>query len=122
ITATSVYDFFRSSENMSMIDKMLNIGVKTFNQDTHTENQKSLDSLINKEFFKKTVVLTGSLETMTRKEAKDILLDLGAKVTSSVSSKTDLVVVGKDAGSKLVKAQNLNIKIIEEKVFKLMLE
>ncbi len=119
ITATSVYDFFKSSENISIIDRMLTADVIFFNQQTNTDN---LNSPANKDFFKKTIVLTGSLETMTRKDAKEILLDLGAKVTSSVSSKTDFVIVGKDAGSKLAKAEKLNIKVIEEHAFKLMLE
>ena len=119
ITATSVCNFIKSSENSSIIDKMINAGVNIFNDKTYAANS---DNLSDNEFVNKKIVLTGSLETMTRKEAKDILIGLGAKVTSSVSSKTDFVIVGKDAGGKLVKAKNLKVKIIEEQVFKLMLE
>ena len=118
-TSAAIVNFIKSPVNLAMIDQMKDAGIKPFNDSRHTQDSGALQS--NK-FFHKTVVLTGSLETMTRKEAKEILIDLGAKVTSSVSSKTDFAIVGKDAGSKLIKAKNLKVKIIEEKVFKLMLK
>ncbi len=95
--------------------------MKPFNDQKQNIFSENPDEIRKSIFYKKTVVLTGSLETMTRRDAKEILLDLGAKVTSSVSSKTDFLIAGKDAGSKLAKAKNLDIKIVEENEFKLML-
>ena len=69
----------------------------------------------------KTFVLTGTLMQMTRDEAKERLEALGAKVSGSVSKKTDYVVAGADAGSKLVKAQELGVTIIDETSFLAML-
>ena len=65
-------------------------------------------------FSGKTIVLTGTLSVLTRDEAKDKLKQLGAKVTGSVSKNTDLVIAGESAGSKLEKAQQLGIKVIDE--------
>ena len=69
----------------------------------------------NSIFTNKTVVLTGTLENYTRPDLTKILLSMGANVTSSVSKKTDMVIVGSDAGSKLDKAKQLGIRIIEER-------
>ncbi len=69
-----------------------------------------------------TFVLTGSLESMTRDTAKKMLQGLGAKVSGSVSSKTDYLVAGEAAGSKLTKAQELGVKVINESELKELLE
>ena len=66
-------------------------------------------------FKDKTVVLTGKLIDYTREDAKEKIQNLGGKVTGSVSKKTDIVVAGEDAGSKLTKAQNLGIEVWDEK-------
>ena len=118
-TAAAVVNYFQKNGNWAIVNQMEEAGVRSFNDSWNVEDS---GALINSQFFNKTIVLTGSLETMTRKEAKEILIGLGAKVTSSVSSKTDFVIVGKDAGSKLAKAKKLKVKIIEEQNFKPMLE
>jgi DNA ligase (NAD+) len=68
-------------------------------------------------FTGKTVVLTGTLSTMSRDEAKEAIERRGGKVSGSVSKKTDLLVAGEDAGSKLTKAQELGVKVIDEQAF-----
>ena len=69
---------------------------------------------VNNYFYGKTVVLTGALKRYTRPELTAILEGIGAKVSGSVSKKTDVVIAGEDAGSKLVKAQELGILVIDE--------
>jgi DNA ligase (NAD+) len=71
----------------------------------------------SQQFAGKSFVLTGSLKTMTREEAKQKIISLGGKVTSSVSKNTDYIIVGTDAGSKLNKAQSLGIQLIDEQKF-----
>ena len=71
-------------------------------------------------FLGKTVVLTGSMEGMTRSDAKKVLQNLGAKVTASISSKTDFLVAGASAGSKLSKAQALGVTILDDIKFRKM--
>ena len=81
------------------------------------ENRKRQTALTGK-----TVVFTGTLQEMTRDEAKALALAAGAKVSGNVSSKTDYVILGENAGSKAKNAEKLNISIISEKDFKQMLE
>ena len=69
----------------------------------------------------KTFVLTGTLEEFTRDEASKIIEDFGGKTSSSVSKKTDYVLAGEEAGSKLTKAESLGVKIITEQEFKEMI-
>ena len=72
-------------------------------------------------FEGKTFVLTGSLEDFTRNEASEIIERLGGKTSGTVSKKTDYVLAGEDAGSKLTKAQNLGVTVISEAEFKEMI-
>jgi DNA ligase (NAD+) len=115
-TAASVVMFFENHENLAMIEDMVKNGVVIEAHQTlgnnqgegqGTEKQKSV-------FSGKTVVLTGSLVTMTRSEAKKRLQELGAKVTGSVSAKTDFLVAGESAGSKLTKAKSLGVAVMDE--------
>ena len=77
---------------------------------------------LDERFVGKTFVLTGKLENYTRDEAAKLVEDRGGRVSSSVSKKTDYVVAGEDAGSKLTKAETLGVAILSENEFALMLE
>lgn len=105
IVATSIIEYFKDEDNINNINKLFELGVAINKPQQTTQNSV---------FANKTVVLTGSLENYTRPDLTKILLNLGANVTSSVSKKTDMVIVGTDAGSKLGKAKELGIRIIEE--------
>jgi DNA ligase (NAD+) len=83
---------------------------------------KVLGTIKDDRFSGKTFVLTGTLPTMTRDEATQIIQMYGGKVSGSVSKKTSYVLAGEDAGSKLTKAQNLGVQILNEEDFKKMLE
>lgn len=107
IVAHSIYDYFHDEHNLEMIAKLKAEGV---NFDYLGTDQVDVNSF----FYGKTVVLTGGLEGYTRPQLTEILEGIGAKVSGSVSKKTDIVIAGSDAGSKLVKAQELGIKIMDE--------
>lgn len=109
VVATHVFNFFEEDSNREVIRQL------TEEAGVHwpapvVVNVEEIDS----PFAGKTIVLTGSLSLMARDEAKDRLAALGAKVAGSVSKKTDLVIAGEAAGSKLVKAQELGITVIDE--------
>lgn len=109
--AESVVQFFSSRENMKVIEKLRKAGVKL------SEEKK-----VEKGPFEgKTFVLTGALASFTREEASEIIESLGGKVSSSVSGKTDFVVVGKDPGSKYLRAKELGVKIVNENEFRKMI-
>lgn len=108
ITAQSVKAFFEEEKNKELIAHLKEFGL----QMTTTQ-----DAVKESSFTDKTVVLTGTLTTMTRNEAKAILERLGANVSGSVSKKTDLVVYGESAGSKLDKANALGVMIMDEAAF-----
>ena len=105
IVASSIVEYFNDVDNINNIQKLFDLGVTINKPDETTQNSA---------FTNKTVVLTGSLVNFTRPDLTKILLGMGANVTSSVSKKTDIVIVGTDAGSKLDKAKELSIRIIEE--------
>ncbi|MBD2782480.1 NAD-dependent DNA ligase LigA [Xenorhabdus szentirmaii] len=109
IVASHVVNFFNEPHNQAVIDDLVNtIGIHW--ESVESPNLDEIDSPL----AGKTVVLTGSLSRLSRDEAKDKLAALGAKVTGSVSKKTDLVIAGEAAGSKLAKANELGIPVIDE--------
>ena len=83
-------------------------------------NMEHEEEMIDNRFDGKIFVLTGSLENYTRKEAGDLIEKFGGKVSGSVSKKTDYLLAGEDAGSKLTKAQSLGVQIISEEEFEEM--
>jgi DNA ligase (NAD+) len=112
--AESILAFFKVEENLALIDKLKKMGV---NMETEKKN------IIQNEYFKgKTFVLTGALTDFTRGKAKEIIESFGGKVSSSVSKKTDYVLAGEEAGSKLQKANELGITVIDENTFKKWIE
>ena len=110
ILANNVFEFFRDSNNVDFVDRLLKSGI-TFEE---AEQKSGVFSGMK-------VVLTGSLPTYKRGEATKLIEDNGGEVAASVSKTVHLVLAGEDAGSKLEKAQKLNIKIIDEQQFKQML-
>ena len=108
VTATCIQDFFKEEKNLHLIEVLRQVGC-TFVQEE--------SEVIASRFTNKTVVLTGTLEHYTRNEAKAILESLGANVSGSVSKKTDFVIYGQAAGSKLTKAQNLGVQTMAEEEF-----
>lgn len=114
ITAEGIKDFFDDEQNQKMINAFKECGLNM-----EYLGVSNIDS--DSPFYQKTVVLTGSLELYTRSEATKILEDLGAKVSGSVSKKTDYVIYGQAAGSKLTKARELGINCLSEIEFKEML-
>jgi DNA ligase (NAD+) len=119
VVAESVATFFAESHNRGVIQALLDAGVAP--PPIAVAAPAAADSPASP-FTGKTVVLTGTLTVMTRDEAKDKLEALGAKVSSSVSKKTDYVIAGAEAGSKLDKAQELGVKVLDEAAFLALLK
>jgi len=111
IMAESVVKSFTEMHRINVINRLKEHGVNT------SYKKKIIDARFEEKIF----VLTGTLPTLTRDEAKEIIENFGGKTSSSVSKKTDFVLAGDDAGSKLTKAETLGIEIIDENQFKLMI-
>ncbi|MBE9561208.1 MAG: NAD-dependent DNA ligase LigA [Proteobacteria bacterium] len=109
IVAQHIVNFFQQPHNLDVIEQLLSAGIEV--QDV---KQLAADKRLDSNFFGKTVVITGTLPIMSRDEAKDKLLAVGAKVTGSVSAKTDYLLAGDKAGSKLTKAEKLGVQVIDE--------
>ena len=125
IVAKHIFDFFREKHNLEIIERLVkkddgflfSAGIELTPLKQATSDDAKAAPLLNQTF-----VITGTLASMDRNEAKNRLLDLGAKVSGSVSKKTTALICGEDAGSKLTKAQELSIRIIYEEEFLQMLK
>jgi len=111
--ASSIVTYFQNEKNIEMIETLKSFGLCM---------QSEKREVITHEFNGKTLVLTGKLTIFSRDQATDIIEKLGGKVSSSVSAKTDFVVCGEDAGSKLKKANELGVKVITEEAFKVKID
>ena len=117
VTARTLVEYFALPETKNLIEKLKIFGVslESVKNSAETEEKPQI-------FAGKTFVLTGTLPTMTRNEASDLIKSYGGKTSGSVSKKTDFVLAGEDAGSKLTKANELGIRVISEEEFLLMVK
>jgi DNA ligase (NAD+) len=113
--AESVYEWFRDTRNIDLIERLRTAGVQM-----EVDGASTAD--LDERFVGKTFVLTGRLENYSRDEAAKLVEDRGGRVSSSVSKKTDYVVAGDDAGSKLAKAESLGVAVLDEKEFHAMID
>lgn len=109
VTAQSIHDFFAIEANQKMINSLKQLGLKLENEVVHVDETTI--------FSEKTIVITGSFSQYSRKELTEMLQSYNAKVTSSVSKNTDLVVYGESAGSKYDKAIQLGVAVMSEAEF-----
>jgi len=111
--ASSIADYFANKKNIEKLEKLASLGVTLIPLEKKEKNEKITG---------KTFVLTGTLETLSREEAKELIKKFGGKVSGSVSRKTDLVVLGANPGSKKAESDRLGIKVISEADFKSLLK
>jgi DNA ligase (NAD+) len=111
--AESIILFFKEKENLAIIERLRRAGLNFSQEEEKARKEKVVQILAGKQF-----VLTGTLKDFTRTQSKEIISELGGRVTGSVSKKTDYVVAGEDPGSKYQKAQKLGVTIINEEEFK----
>ena len=107
IMANNIVSFWRDSLNIKIVEELLGIGIEI-------QNPQPIEQNHNTNFANKTIVITGTFDSFNRTELTQLLRSMGAKVTSSVSKKTDMLICGDNAGSKLTKAQNLGVEVIFE--------
>ena len=108
LAAASVLDFFSSVAGKKVLARIRELGIKP------TSEKAAIAATTKGIFAGKVFVLTGTLPTLTREEATAKIEALGGKVTGSVSKKTDYVLAGAEAGSKLAKAQELGVRILDD--------
>lgn len=116
VVADSILSFFKETHNLKIIDELMQYGIKW------TESSAISNDISQLPLGGKVYVLTGTLNKLSREEAKEKLEHLGAKISSSVSKKTTAVIAGSDAGSKLTKAQELGVTILNEEQLLELLE
>ena len=116
--AQSIVEFFKEQQNLNLIEKLRNAGVN-FKQRSILSSQDMEGT--KKQWQDKTFVLTGTLKDYTRSQAKALIEERGGRVTGSVSKNTDYLLAGEKPGSKLDKAKDLGIIIIDQEEFKSML-
>jgi len=114
ILANNIANYFDKLENKRLIQELKEFGVNM--------EQPKEEVIENEIFANKKFVITGTIEGITRDEIKEIILKHGGSTSDSVSSKTDVVIVGENAGSKLEKARNLNIEIWDQDKLNSVLE
>ncbi|MHC4211985.1 MAG: NAD-dependent DNA ligase LigA [Planctomycetota bacterium] len=107
VMAQSIYDYFRDADNRRVIDELLNCGLAP----------KAAEVTASAALAGKTIVVTGTLENFTRQQIKEAIRNAGGKSSSSVSKKTDYVLAGDKPGSKLEKAHDLGVEVINEQQF-----
>jgi DNA ligase (NAD+) len=112
--AESIHQFFKEPQNRALVERLRSADLPM--KSAAVEQSKTVQA-----FEGKTFVLTGTLDTMTREEASTLIESRGGRVSSSVSKKTTYVVAGRDAGSKLEKARDLGVTILDEQQFRTML-
>ena len=113
ITAQSIYDFFKQTQTIDLINKLKEHKLNMNYKDENIEDAR---------FEGKTFVLTGTLENYSREQASEIIEKFGGKTSGTVSKKTSYVLAGEEAGSKLKKAQELGITILTEAEFNEMIK
>ena len=114
VIAESIYSFFKEKQTKDLVKRLVALGVNT----KHLKEDNNVDN----RFEGKTFVLTGSLSKYSRNEASEIIEKFGGKTSNSVSKKTDYVLAGEEAGSKLDKAQKLGVTVITEQEFENMIK
>ncbi len=113
--ARSVVDFFKDDKNIKLLNKLKNAGLMLESDNTGTAKTRE-------EFIGKVFVLTGTLIKFTRSQASEIIENFGGRTSGSVSKKTDYLLAGSEAGSKLDKAKKLGVKILTEEEFEKMID
>jgi DNA ligase (NAD+) len=114
IVAVSVHEWFRNPLHLDLVERLRAAGVQMEAEGSPVQHDER--------FSGKTFVLTGTLENYTRDQASKLIEERGGRVSSSVSKKTDYVLAGSEAGSKLAKAESLGVTVLDERSFALMLE